>query len=122
MKLLIDMNLSPLWAAVLDQHGWEAVHWSTIGDPRASDRTILAWALTNEYVVFTHDLDFGALLAATRARGPSVIQVRAQDVTPEHLVKTVVDALHQYGALLESGALVSIEEARARARILPLAR
>ena len=121
MKLLIDMNLSPRWAVELGQQGWEAVHWSTVGDPRASDRTILAWAQRNRYVVFTHDLDFGALLAATGAEGPSVIQVRAQDVTPEHLRKTVVDALRQYGALLEAGALVTVEEARARARILPLA-
>jgi len=116
------MSLSPLWAAVLEQQGWETVHWSMIGDPRASDRAIMAWALANEYVVFTHDLDFGALLAATRARGPSVIQIRAQDVTPEHLAKIVVEALRQYGALLETGALVSVEEATARARILPLVR
>ena len=73
---------------MLDQHGWEAVHWSTVDDPRASDRTIMARALTNEYVVITHVLDFGALLAATSARGPSVIQVRAQGVTPDHLAKT----------------------------------
>jgi predicted nuclease of predicted toxin-antitoxin system len=25
------------------------------------------WALTNGYIVFTHDLDFGAILAATQA-------------------------------------------------------
>ena len=122
MKLLIDMSLSPLWAAVLEQQGWEAVHWSTIGDPRASDRAIMAWALANEYVVFTHDLDFGALLAASRARGPSVIQIRAQDVTPEHLAKTVVEALRQYRDLLHVGVLISVDEATARARILPLSR
>ena len=27
------MNLSPQWVPVLRKHGWEAVHWSTIGDP-----------------------------------------------------------------------------------------
>jgi hypothetical protein len=26
MKLLIDMNLSPEWASVLESNGWEAVH------------------------------------------------------------------------------------------------
>lgn len=122
MKILIDMNLSPSWTTVLDRHGWEAVHWSMIGDPRASDRTIMAWARTNDYVVFTHDLDFGALLAATGAEKPSVIQIRTQDVTPEHLEKIMIDSLCEYGPLLESGALITIEEARARARILPLAR
>ena len=120
MKILIDMNLSPQWTAVLKRHGWEAAHWSEIGDPRATDRTILTWARTNSYVVFTHDLDFGALLAATEAEKPSVIQVRTQDVTPERLERTIIAALRQYEALLETGALISIDEAGARTRILPL--
>ncbi len=120
MKLLIDMNLSPLWVDVIRRHGWEAVHWSAVGDGRAADRTILEWARANGYVVFTHDLDFGALLAATGGEGPSVIQVRTQDVTPEYLEAIVVGALRQHASLLEAGALVTIDEARARARILPL--
>lgn len=77
MKILIDMNLSPEWAAVFGARGWEAVHWSSIGDPRASDKVIMDWARANAYTVFTHDLDFGSLLAATQGEGPSVIQVRA---------------------------------------------
>ncbi len=47
------------------------------------------WARPSGYVVFTHDLDFGALLAASHAGGPSVIQVRAQDVLPDHLLCVV---------------------------------
>lgn len=56
------------------------------------------WARVNGYVVFTHDLDFGALLAVTHAEGPSVIQVRTQDVTPDHLAPIVINALRQYFA------------------------
>ncbi len=78
MKLLLDMNLSPLWVEHLRTSGWEAVHWSEIGDIRAPDTVIMQWALENGFIVFfTHDLDFGALLAATRANGPSVIQIRS---------------------------------------------
>ena len=33
MKLLVDMNLSPSWVDRLVRHGFEAVHWSTIGGP-----------------------------------------------------------------------------------------
>ncbi len=57
VKILIDMNLSPDWARVLERHGWSAVHWSAVGDPRATDRAIMDWAIVNGYVVFTHDLD-----------------------------------------------------------------
>ena len=45
----------------------------------------MAWAGEHGSVVFTHDLDFGSLLALTQAVGPSVIQVRTQDVTDVRL-------------------------------------
>ncbi|HEX2279180.1 MAG TPA: DUF5615 family PIN-like protein, partial [Candidatus Tectomicrobia bacterium] len=120
MRILIDMNLSPQWVEVLDRHGWQTVHWSTVGDPRATDRVIMDWARANQYVVFTHDLDFGAILAVTHATGPSVIQVRAQDVLPEHLEGIVTSALQQYEKLLETGALIIVNEGTFRARILLL--
>ena len=53
------MNIPVDWIRVLEWHGWETVHWSEVGDIRATDAEIMAWALTNDFVVFTHDLDFG---------------------------------------------------------------
>lgn len=122
MKLVVDMNLSPEWVAVLERHGWETVHWSTVGNPRAADAEIMAWANATGHVVFTHDLGFGGLLAATDAQGPSVIQVRTQDVTPGHLETLLVAALRTHQAVLEEGALVTVDEARSRVRILPIKR
>lgn len=46
------------------------------------------WAREREHVVFTHDLDFSAMLAATEAKGPSVLQVRSQDVLPRAIGQT----------------------------------
>jgi predicted nuclease of predicted toxin-antitoxin system len=68
MKLLVDMNLSPEWVAVLKEAGWETEHWSKVGDPRAADSEIMAWATKHGHVVFTHDLDFGSLLALDSGR------------------------------------------------------
>ena len=31
------------------------------------------WALRHDYIVFTHDLDFGTMLALSHATGPSVL-------------------------------------------------
>ncbi len=59
MKLLIDMNLSPDWVPIFEREGWNALHWSSVGNPRASDSEIMEWARANAFVVFTHDLDFG---------------------------------------------------------------
>ena len=120
VNLLIDMNLSPDWVPVLKRHGWSAVHWSTVGDPQDSDQVIMDWAVKHEYVVFTHDLDFGTMLALAHATGPSVLQVRAKDVLPDHLESTVIAALKQQEAELASGALVVVDEGRTRVRILPI--
>ncbi len=70
MKVLIDMNLSPDWVEVFTRSGLSAIHWSSIGDPRAIDQTVMDWARDNSYVVFTHDLDFGTMLALTQAESP----------------------------------------------------
>jgi predicted nuclease of predicted toxin-antitoxin system len=80
----------------------------------------MEYALSNNYVVFTHDLDFGALLAATQASAPSVIQVRIQDILPDTLSFVVISALRQFETELEIGALVSIDVLRSRVRILPI--
>jgi len=120
MKILVDMNLSPAWVAVLTNRGITAVHWSTVGDPRAEDSVIMAWARTSNYILFTNDLDFGAALALTQAEGPSVIQVRTQDVTPEHLEPQVINVLENNRYQLEEGCLIVLDEARSRVRILPL--
>ena len=120
MKLLIDMNLSPKWVSVLKEAGWETVHWSEIGNPDAPDHEILSYANSKKYVIFTHDLDFAAILAATKADFPSVIQIRAQDVAPGSLGQLVISALHQFQKDLEDGALITIDQKKLRARILPL--
>ena len=122
MKLLLDMNVSPVWVSFFAQHGWEALHWSTIGDPRAADREILTWAQTNAAVVFTHDLDFGTILAVTHFDSPSVVQVRTQAILPAHVGALVVAALAQFRDVLAIGALITIDESTARARILPINR
>jgi len=120
VKILIDMNLSPSWVVVFQREGWEALHWSEVGSATAADIEILQWAAESESVVFTHDLDFGALLASSMRRKPSVVQLRSQETSPAIMGATVVLAMKQLAAELQRGALVTIDPARARARVLPL--
>lgn len=120
MKLLLDMNLTPNWVGFLQGEGFEAVHWSAVGDPRASDATIMEWARRGGYVVFTHDLDFSALLAATDATGPSVIQVRTQDVLPDAIGSDVVRVLRTHAVAMEQGAIISVDKVTSRVRVLPI--
>ena len=120
MKLLIDMNLSPRWVSILVHAGFEAAHWSTLGRSNAPDAEIMAFAKANGYVVLTHDLDFGAILAATHGEKPSVAQIRSEDVSPDVIGKPVIAALRQMTAELEEGALLTLDPNRPRLRVLPL--
>lgn len=114
------MNLAPRWSDWLASNAVEGVHWSSIGHGDTLDAEIMAYAKTNELVVLTHDLDFGAILAATHGEKPSVVQIRAEDTSPELIGASVVAALRQLAAELEAGALVTIEPGRSRVRLLPL--
>ena len=71
---------------------------------------------------FHHDLDFGTILALTHAAGPSVIQVRTQDILPSSLGSTLISVVRDNKSALDQGALSVVDEARARVRILPLQR
>ena len=122
MKFLLDVNLSPDWLAEFSKHGIEAIHWSQVGDIRAEDSVIMQYARDHEYIVFTHDLDFGAMLAATEASSPSVIQIRIQDVSPQSLAPRFFRVIDQFKSQLTQGALVVVDARKNRARILPLKR
>jgi predicted nuclease of predicted toxin-antitoxin system len=120
VKLLVDVNLSPSWVVYLRENEFEAIHWSTVGALAAPDAHIMDHARQEGLVIFTHDLDFGHLLAHTRGTGPSVVQVRGIDLLPDSLGPLVVRALRRFAAELERGALVTVDETKARVRILPI--
>ena len=120
MKILVDMNLTPVWVEFFAEHSIESVHWSTIGDPKADDPEIMEYARSKGYVVFTHDLDFGTALALTHAVGPSVVQARVEDPIPSVIGEAVVAAVVEHADHLRRGALITLDPDRLRARILPI--
>ncbi len=40
MKVLIDVNLSPIWMSVFEKEGIEAIHWASVGE---SENLNLNW-------------------------------------------------------------------------------
>ena len=80
----------------------------------------MAYALANDFVVLTHDLDFGAILAATQGDKPSVVQIRSDNVSPDAIGPQVLTALRQMEADLQEGALLTVDPSRTRLRVLPL--
>lgn len=81
---------------------------------------VLDWARSAGWIVFTNDLDFGALLAKAGAIGPSVLQIRTQDVLPAAIGVGVIAVLRQHEEELRLGALVVVEHQAARVRVLPI--
>jgi predicted nuclease of predicted toxin-antitoxin system len=60
------------------------------------------------------------LLAAYRKSGPSVIQIRSQDVLPSAIGEIVLRAIRTAQPYLEAGALVTVDPFRHRIRLLPI--
>jgi predicted nuclease of predicted toxin-antitoxin system len=122
VKLLIDMKLSPRWIEWLKGAGHTAVHWASVGPNNEDDIAIMAYARDHDFVVVTQDLDFSAILAATLDLKPSVVQIRADNVSPDAIGDRVVSALAQLEPELLRGALATIDPGRTRLNILPLRR
>lgn len=120
MKLLIDMNLSPRWVEFLVLRGRQAQHWSTLGEAKASDETIMTLARSRGDVVVTSDLDFGTLLALSGDDGPSVIQLRASILAPEVLGPRLLECLARFESQIKVGALIVLDNRRSKVRLLPI--
>jgi predicted nuclease of predicted toxin-antitoxin system len=120
VKLLLDMNVSPAVAERLRATQHYALHWSDVGPVAATDTAIALYAAANGYVIVTHDLDFGALHARSSATSPSVILIRADDLSVPDLSARLLPVVANLAADLAAGALVTIDLDRTRVRILPI--
>jgi predicted nuclease of predicted toxin-antitoxin system len=116
------MNLSPRWVVFFNEQGFEVEHWSKLGPIDASDAEIMAFARLQNSIVVTHDLDFGAILAAGGGQKPSVVQIRSDNLDPEVIGKVVAQSIRHVEKELEDGALLTIDPKRSRLRMLPLLR
>ena len=122
MKILLDMNLSPKWVEYLTASGVCAIHWSSVGSANASDSEIMDYARSKNLVILTQDLDFTTLLAFSKDKKPSVVQLRTENTAPAVIGVAVVKALRQAESVLGEGALLTIDAKRGRLHLLPLRR
>ena len=79
----------------------------------------MAHARDHSGCILTHDLDFGTILALTNWDRPSVVQIRAEDTSPEMIGPAVLRAVAQSMADIVAGALLTVDPAKLRVRILP---
>ncbi len=120
MKLIVDMNIPPSFCQKLQQAGIEAVHWSYVGNPSATDEEIFSYAQEKRYAILTYDLDFAIILAHTRSKAPSVIQIRTNDILTEEITSSVITTIQKHENEIKEGAIVTIDINKSRIRILPI--
>jgi predicted nuclease of predicted toxin-antitoxin system len=86
----------------------------------ASDEAILEFALANDRVICTLDADFHALLAVSRASGPSVVRIRREGMRGAEVASLLFRVWRKVGASIEHGAVVTVTERAIRLRQLPI--
>ena len=121
MRLLLDNNLSPRLAEVLNKAGWDAVHVAVLGLRAEPDTVAMQTALDDDRVLVSADTDFGALLAASRASRPSVVLVRrVVGRRVEALAALLLANLPEVKEDLRAGSVVVIGDDSLRVRRLPI--
>lgn len=120
MKFLLDENISPSLAVLLQELGYEARHVNEIGYNNTPDFKISKFAATSGEIIITHDTDFGTILALTGSERPSVVLFRWKIISAQLVFQFLVSYLPQLAENLTNGALIVVDEQKIRIRKLPL--
>jgi predicted nuclease of predicted toxin-antitoxin system len=105
MRFLIDMALSPGLSAWLVSEACDAVHVSHFGLDRTPDAEIMRFALAENRVLATADLDFPRLLAGLGAEGPGLILLRGGNYTEAQ----AIDCVRRVLAAVPRGRIASLD-------------
>jgi predicted nuclease of predicted toxin-antitoxin system len=121
VKFLVDNNLSPLLAEILNAAGHDAVHLRSLGMQAATDEAVLAHAQSESRILISADTDFGGLLARSRAASPSVLLIRRLAGRRAVEQSAIIQAnLEQIAEDLATGAIVVLSDEWVRIRPLPM--
>jgi predicted nuclease of predicted toxin-antitoxin system len=121
VKFLADMGVSDSTVHLLRDKGHEIAHLRDESLHRLADIGILEKASREGRAILTFDLDFGELLATSRAPFPSVIVFRLHNQTPASVNPRLMNILGECSSEIEKGAIVIVEESRYRVHRLPIA-
>lgn len=120
MRFLADMGVSDSTVRLLRSGDHDAVHLREESLHRLEDSAILEKASRERRAILTFDLDFGELLAASRAPFPSVIVFRLHSQTPASVNPRLLVVLRECVSDIDAGAIVIVEESRYRVHRLPM--
>lgn len=122
MKFLLNENISPSLAGKLSTIKIDSVHVRDVDLIGHPDTRIIEYAIIQDFIIITHDLDYSRIISLSAKEKPSVITVRVDKISSEilfSLIKNNIDNLKSY---LQKGALITMEEDKIRFRLLPVER
>jgi len=120
LRLLADMNLSPLTVAALQADGYDIVRVSSLLPTTTADSVILELARQREMVIVTQDLDFSTLLALSGFSRPSLVTLRLSNTDPHVVTQRLRQVLPQLEQLLSEGCAITVDDHSVRIRRLPI--
>lgn len=122
LHLVLDQGIPREAAIQLRKLGFQCTHVGEAAMAKAADAEILAWALQHAAlaVIVTLDADFHAMLAVSRATGPSVIRLRIEGMRAPEVVKVVGRVLEDFGHELQEGAVVTVKAHKITSHRLPI--
>lgn len=121
MKYLVDKALSPKTVKFLVDNEFDAQRVDeVISGTKVEDIRIFKYAINNNMVIITADLDFGKILAFTRLNKPSTIILRLNDPRISNVNQKLIKNLPNIQNELQNGSLIIIEEYRIRVKSLPI--
>jgi predicted nuclease of predicted toxin-antitoxin system len=122
MKLLLNENIPPSLAGRLRSIGHECIHCGECGLTRNPDHEIVRFAIKNDFIIITHDLDYVRIISLSGEPKPSVITFRQNKISPNIFFESLSKALPKMEDFLIRGALVSLDDQLVRYRLLPVKR
>jgi len=120
MEFLLDVNLPPSLAKLLESSGFKCRLSKHLIPENSPDIDILNIAELSGEVILTHDLDFGTLLAITGKHKPSVIIFRLHNINSQVLYQLLINNLDNIQNQLIKGAIITITTDSIRIRQLPI--
>lgn len=102
MRFLIDAQLPPALARMLNERGHVAEHVTDIGPADASDRDLWRYAIEREAVLITKDEDFATMLLLG-GTAPVVVWVRIPNTRRRALLDWFEPLIDRIVELVDTG-------------------
>jgi predicted nuclease of predicted toxin-antitoxin system len=120
MRLLANMNSSPIVVSDLRDLGWDILRVSDLLPANSPDDTVLELARLEGRVLISQDLDFSRLLALGGFDSPSLITLRLTRSDPGTVTGRLREILASIDDLVRDGCAVTVDDDFVRFRRLPI--